>query len=175
LQRFLWYNKTMKSLDKLDPLDLDSATKIQVAAIVRSLLEQVERDAQSLSVKDAQIQAKDVKIEALTHELAYLRRIRFGVKSEAMLSPTQRDVFEETLSADLAAIETEIEQLDVQQPGDTTTQPKRPGPGPGRPPLCRAPKSATNLKTASAKNAATPPCWSKSAATAWMQEVEHQK
>ncbi len=56
----------MKSLAELDPLDLDSATKIQVAAIVKSLLEQVERDAQSLSVKDAQIQAKDFKIEAMT-------------------------------------------------------------------------------------------------------------
>ena len=67
-------------------------------------------------------------IEALTHELAHIRRIRFGVKSET-LSPLQRDVFEETLDTDLAAIEAEVEQLQDDQPGDTVAKPKRPRAG----------------------------------------------
>jgi transposase len=51
-------------------------------------MEQQARDAKL-------IQAKDVKIAALTHELAYYKRIRFSTKSEA-LAPLPRDVFEET-------------------------------------------------------------------------------
>jgi hypothetical protein len=50
-----------------------------------------------LQAKDAEIKRKDFKIEALTFELAQIKRLRYGVKSEA-LSPLQRDVFEDTLN-----------------------------------------------------------------------------
>ena len=133
---------TMKSLAELDHLDLEPAAKKQVAALVQSLRDQVERDAQLLQLKEAEIQAqnadilakdavikaKDFKIEALTHELAHLRRMRYGVKSE-MLSKLQQDLFAETWASDLAAIEAEIEQLADQQPGETVAKPKRPRAG----------------------------------------------
>lgn len=111
----------MKPLAELDNLDLDPVAKSQVAAMFQTLLAQAERDAKT-------IQAKDLKIEALTHELAHIRRIRFGVKSET-LSPLQRDVFEETWNTDLAAIEAEVEQLQDNQSGDTVAKPKRPRAG----------------------------------------------
>jgi len=111
----------MKSLVELDHLDLAPAAKTQVAAMLQALIAQSERDAKI-------IQAKDFKIEALTHELAYYRRMRFGAKSES-LSPLQRDVFEETLNTDLAAIEAELEQLKDAQPGETVAKPKRPRAG----------------------------------------------
>ena len=128
----------MKSLAELDHLDLDPAAKKHVAALVQSLLDQAEHDAQLLHLKEAEIQeknnviqakdaaieAKDFKIEALTHELAHIRRMRYGVKSE-MLSKVQLDLFEETLATDLAAIEAEIEQLADKQPSDTVAKPKR--------------------------------------------------
>lgn len=107
----------MKSLVELDPLDINTATKTEMAALIQSLMDQVQRDAKT-------IQAKDFKIEALTHELAHIRRIRFGVKSET-LSPLQRDVFEETWNTDLSAIEAEVEQLANEQPCDTVAKPKR--------------------------------------------------
>ena len=65
----------MKPLAELANLDLDPVAKSQVAAMFQTLLAQAERDAKT-------IQAKDLKIEALTHGLAQLRRIRFGVKAE---------------------------------------------------------------------------------------------
>ena len=111
----------MKSLAELDHLNLDPTAKSQVAALIQSLLDQTERDA-------ALIKAKDFKIEALTHEVAYYRRIRFGVKSES-LSPLQRDVFEETWNTDMSAIEAELEQLKDDQPGETVVKPKRPRAG----------------------------------------------
>jgi len=132
----------MKTPAELTAFDLETATKTELAALVQSLLEQVQRDADTLAAKDAEIkcnvaqieankaviQAKDVKIEALTHELAHIRRIRYGVKSES-LTLLQRDMFEETWNTDLSAIEAEVEQLQDDQPFDTVAKPKRPRAG----------------------------------------------
>ena len=87
----------MKIRSQLDELNLDAAAKTQVAALVQALLDQAKKDAENL-------QAKDLKIQALILELAHLRRIRYGVKSEA-LSSVQRDLFEETCNEDIAALE----------------------------------------------------------------------
>lgn len=123
----------MNSLAELDYLNLGSAAKAQIAALVQSLLDQQEHDANQLQQsKDAEIKAKDFKIEALTHELAYYKRIRFSRQNES-LAPLQRDVFEETWKADLSAIEAEVEQLKDGPPCDTVAKPKRPRAG--RPPL----------------------------------------
>jgi transposase len=124
----------MKSIAELDHLDLDPTTKAQVAAMMQSLLDQAERDAALLQSKDALIKAKDFKIEALTHEITYYRRIRFSVKSES-LSLIQRDLFEEAWNtdmsdmSDMSAIEAELEQLKDDQPCETVVKPKRPRAG----------------------------------------------
>jgi hypothetical protein len=78
----------MNPLAKLDQLNLEPAAKTEVAAMLQALMDQVVQDAKV-------IQAKEVKIGALTHELAYYKRIRFSRKNES-LAPLQRDVFEET-------------------------------------------------------------------------------
>ena len=100
--------------------------------MVKALLDQADRDAQLLQLKEAEIQAKnaviqakDLKIQALTHEIAYYRRIRYGVKSET-LSAMQRDVFEETWNTDMSAIDEELELLKETASCATTTQAKRP-------------------------------------------------
>jgi transposase len=118
----------MNTLSRLDRLNLDPTAKTQVAAIVQTLLEQAKQDAAALQAKDAEIQFKDQKIQALTHELAHIRRIRYGVKSEA-LPPLQRDVFEETVNTDLAAIEAEIERLTDARTGTAIVKAKRPRAG----------------------------------------------
>ncbi|MFZ2168114.1 MAG: IS66 family transposase [Methylococcaceae bacterium] len=110
----------MKILNQLDELNLGVTAKTQVAALVQSLLDQVKKDAETL-------QAKDLKIQALILELAHLRRIRYGVKNEA-LSSAQRDLFEETCTEDLAAVEAEVEQAG-EQAGSTVIKPKRPRAG----------------------------------------------
>ena len=78
-----------------------------VIAQVRALLEQSAKAEQVLAGKNAMLVEKDFKITALTLELAYYRRIKFGKKSEAF-SGEQRELFEETVSTDLAAIEAEL-------------------------------------------------------------------
>lgn len=111
----------MNPFAELDRLNLEPAAKTHVAAMFQALIEQAAQDAKL-------IQAKDIKIAALTHELAYYKRIRFSTKSEA-LAPLQRDVFEETWNTDRSAIEAEVEQLQDDRPGETVVRPKRPRAG----------------------------------------------
>jgi transposase len=118
----------MKSLAELKHFDLNTASKSEVADVIQALMAQVQRDAEMLSAKDAAIQAKDFKIQALTHEIAYYRRIRFSAKSES-LSALQRDLFQETWNTDMSAIEAELEQLKDDQPCETVARPKRPRAG----------------------------------------------
>ena len=82
----------MNLLDELARTNADPA----VIAQVRALIEQSAE--------------KDVKIRALTLELAHHKRIRFANKSEAF-SPEQRDLFQECWNTDLSAMEAELEQL----------------------------------------------------------------
>lgn len=90
----------MKPLVQLDQLNLDPDTRQQVAGMVQTLLDQAQQE----------IRAQALKIEALTLELAHLRRIRFGARSES-LSSNQFSLFEESVLADIAAVHAEIEQI----------------------------------------------------------------
>jgi transposase len=98
----------MNPLDDLARTGIDPALLAQVRALVdRQQAELARRDA-TLARRDALLAEKDFKITALTHELAYYRRIRFGKASEALVGE-QRQLFEETVDMDLAAIEEELE------------------------------------------------------------------
>ena len=103
----------MKPLAQLDQLDLDADTKQQVTGIVQTLLDQAEQE----------IRAQALKIQALTMELAHLRRIRFGKKNES-LSSKQLSLFEESVLADIAAVNAEIEQIDTTAKTTATKSPR---------------------------------------------------
>jgi transposase len=60
--------------------------------------------------KDQELKHKQLKIDQLTHEMAVLKRWRFGRRSE-QLDPAQRSLLEESIDADLEAIELELEAL----------------------------------------------------------------
>ncbi len=94
------------------------------ALVERQQAELAQHDV-ALARRDALLAEKDFKIAALTHELAYYRRIRFGKASEA-LAGEQRLLFEETVDTDLAAI---AEELKKEAPA------KRPRKRAGRQPL----------------------------------------
>src|SRR5471032_2793097 len=98
----------MNPLDDLARTDIDPALLAQVRALVeQQQADLAQRDA-ALARRDALLAEKEFKITALTHELAYYRRIRFGKASEALVGE-QRLLFEETVDMDLAAIEEELE------------------------------------------------------------------
>lgn len=154
----------MNPLAELDQLNLKPAAKNQAAALLQALLDQAAQDAKTIEAKEADIQAKDLKIGALTYELAYYKRIRFSRKNES-LAPLQRDVFEEAFDTDIAAIQAEVEQLQDDPACDTAVRPKRPRAPAANPYriICPASSTVTNPNLALAVNAAR--TWSRSAKT----------
>ena len=87
----------------------------QVVSMLSALVNQSQQDTQQLqkfserAQRDAAyIKAADLKIAALTLELAHRKRIQFSNKSEAFTSE-QRELFQETGATDIAAMEAELE------------------------------------------------------------------
>lgn len=116
----------MEPLAELDRFNLDSEVKLQLSTLMSSLLQQSHAqlaEKTSLLEQRANIIAeKDTKIAALSHELAYYKRIRFGQKTEA-LAGLQRDLFREDVATDLAAIEAELASLKA-SPRSTVAVPR---------------------------------------------------
>lgn len=72
----------------------------------------IAHHAQQLSQRDQKIQTLEFKNQKLVFELAYLKRMRFGSKSET-LPVDQKQLFEDDLDQDLAAIDAELELTPV--------------------------------------------------------------
>jgi len=112
--------------------DLDHLTPEQLRTFAADLLLQVQAREQEnalqrsiIAERDDEIKRRQLREDKLTHELALLRRHRFGKGSEA-LDSQQLSMLEDLLKEDIAAIETELEQIAV--PPQTATvkqQPKR--------------------------------------------------
>lgn len=131
--------KTVAGLPRRSfPAGVSAAVKQRLAE-----LEQIAANAsaeaaqlvEKLARRDTELHAANSKIQALVLELAHLRRMRFGVKSEA-LSATSRDLFEETLASDIAAAEAYLAaQAAAQSPATEPAAPKPPRARAGRQPL----------------------------------------
>ena len=85
------------------PRDLAQMNAQELRDLAGSLLTQVTQ-------KDEELKFKQLKIDQLTHEMAILKRWRFGRRSE-QLDPAQRSLLEESIDEDLEAIELELEAL----------------------------------------------------------------
>ncbi len=109
-----------------------------VAASVTELVEKLVAEARQAAESKAReverqataLHAAQTKIQALVLELAHLKRMRFGVRSEA-LDAEMRDLFQETLEADIAAA-----KLDLERQADATA------PAPPKLPRARAGRQA---------------------------------
>lgn len=94
----------MAKLGAMDDASLDAITDVAtLRAMVREQWAQVAR-------RDRTIAFKEARIAKLTHELARLRRVQFAAKSERM-DPAQRELFDEAMAADIAAVEAELDAL----------------------------------------------------------------
>ncbi|MFM2060085.1 MAG: hypothetical protein RLY71_4470 [Pseudomonadota bacterium] len=96
----------MIDLQTLDSLDTD-----QLRIAVRTLAQEV--------------QFKQATIDKLTHENAVLKRLKFAAQSEAYTGE-QKNLLDETLDMDLAAVAAEIDALETaSKPAQEKKQPKR--------------------------------------------------
>ncbi len=88
------------------PISAEELAALQAAGlgeIGAKLLRRIEHDRQ-------EINRRDVKLEKLSFEIAQLRRLKFGKKSE-QLDAEQRALFDEAVDADLAAAEAQLQEL----------------------------------------------------------------
>ncbi len=130
----------------MDVAQLSSITDVQqLRGMVLELADRdarlAEREAQ-LAERDAQLAERDAliarydrtivwktaKIDKLTREIMRLRRVQFAARSEKM-DPEQRALFDESMAADIAALEDELSEA---QHGDGETPAKRPPRAPAK-------------------------------------------
>ena len=81
-----------------------------------------ERGAHAALV--AELKAKQLKIDQLTHEMAILKRWHFDRRSEQM-DPMQRSLLDESIDADIEAISLELEALKEKPSSPPKEQPRR--------------------------------------------------
>lgn len=126
----------MDFVAELAPFDLPPELVGQLrqwADRTREELAAAHRQAADVTRLEAELKLSKIKIEALVHEIAVLKRLRFGASSEARAAD-MKDLFDETLAADLAACEARLEALREAQAAQTPpAAPRRPRTG--RPPL----------------------------------------
>lgn len=99
----------LESLTNLNAAQLRALAGDLIAKIAQQSL-QIGVQVQALAAKDSAIVYRQAQIDKLTHELATLRRWKFG-SSREQLNSTQVSLIEETLDADIAAIEQELHSL----------------------------------------------------------------
>jgi len=105
---------------------LQSLNAEQLRELVPELIAKIAQQSQIIAQRDSDIQYRQAKIDKLTHELATLKRWKFGRSSE-LLNAGQVSLLDETIDADIAAIEQELKELAPAAKTDTQPrqQPKR--------------------------------------------------
>lgn len=115
---------SIPDLDQLNPEQL-RALAAQLLQRVSVLDEQVETMGKTVQVMDKKIHHDKTLIEKLSHEIAQLKRFKFAKRSEQM-SPEQASLLDDLIDTDIAAIEAELESLQLTPaPGQEKQKPKR--------------------------------------------------
>ena len=100
---------TSESLANLNAQELREMVSGLMAKIAENS-QQITQHEQAIASKDREILYRQTKIDQLTHEMAVLKRWKFG-RSREQLDSGQVSLLDETIDADIAAIEEELEQL----------------------------------------------------------------
>ncbi len=118
--------KSIPSLNAEQLRELASDLIDQIAHQSKQHEHQIAAKDQVIAAKDNDILYRQAKIDKLTHEMAVLKRWRFG-RSREQLDSGQVSLIEETIEADIAAIEQELKNLAPAAKTDSIPrqQPKR--------------------------------------------------
>jgi transposase len=85
---------------------------LSMIGTMASQASEIERKGREIERKDREIAFKQAIIEKITHEMAVLKRLKFAAKSEAF-NAEQKSLLEETIDADMEALQRELDVLDV--------------------------------------------------------------
>lgn len=113
-----------QDLQGLSPAALTEVAAQMLAHIAAQSQAIAKRD-QLIAERDRAIKFKDAKIERITFELARLKAWKFAARTEAM-NAEQRQLFEETLAADEASLQAQLDALqDLPQVPAPAVEPRR--------------------------------------------------
>ena len=88
---------------QIAPEQLAALGESELRELATRLLARIERHTHEIDWRDA-------KLEKLSYEIAHLRRMKFSARSE-QLNAQQKALFDESVDADIAALEAEREDL----------------------------------------------------------------
>jgi transposase len=111
----------LRSMAVAAPLNAEDLASLEAAGlghIGQKVLAHLAKDRHEIEWRDA-------KIEKLTFEMAQLRRVKFGKKSE-QLDTEQKALFDEAVDADLAALEAQLAELLAAKRKGAEAAPERP-------------------------------------------------
>jgi transposase len=112
----------MESSRELAQMDAEQLRNLATTLFAQLAERDTERSAHAALV--AELKAKQLKIDQLTHEMAILRRWRYDRRSE-QLDVVQRSLLDETIDADIEAISLEIEALQEKPASMPKDKPRR--------------------------------------------------
>jgi len=106
-----------RSCSVIDAAQLNQLDAQQLREVVRSLMSDMAAQEAAIAQHDAEIERRDREIafkqaviDKINHEMAVLKRLKFAAKSEAF-NPEQKSLLEETIDADLAALQAELDKV----------------------------------------------------------------
>ena len=110
------------------------------------MLEHIAQQGQQIDFQAHTNKLRDIKIGRIAHELARLKAWRFGART-VRISAEHRELFEETLDADQASLEAQLEALQAQSGAQGQAEVVEPRRQPRRcPNTCSAWSTVTNPK-----------------------------
>ena len=115
----------MPGIDELQAQDLRGLDLAALAEMATQMLAYIGEQSRQIDAQAQAIKLRDLRIERIMHELARLKAWRFGARTERM-NAQQRDLFEETLAADQASLEAQLEALQGQRTARGASAPAEP-------------------------------------------------
>ena len=112
--KFTLHTAGMPGIDELQAQDLRGLDLAALAEMATQMLAHIGEQSRHIDAQAQAIELRDLRIERIMHELARLKAWRFGARTERM-NAQQRDLFEETLAADQASLEAQLEALQGQR------------------------------------------------------------
>jgi len=94
----------------IDTTHLDQLNAQQLRETVLCLVQTMASQSAVIERKDREIAFKQAVIDKITHEMAVLKRLKFAAKSEAF-SAEQKSLLDETIDADMEALQRELDAL----------------------------------------------------------------
>jgi transposase len=120
-----------RSCSVIDAAQLNQLDAQQLREVVRSLISDMASKEAVIARHDAEIERRDREIafkqaviDKINHEMAVLKRLKFAAKSEAF-NAEQKSLIEETIDADLAALQAELDKVPPDEQRKGQSKPKR--------------------------------------------------